>query len=276
MQNGAREHASAGLRSLRRRLTLATHNLQDLRLQLLMVRNRWKLWIFLGHRGGRTIQDALLGGLHHRHVVEGATHGDDAEVQALELLHGLQLLVLDPGDQLVHVAVPVGLHVVAQDHRMSQLVADGQSVLLKPVRDHEGAWHYRLQPFEEVRGSGQHIKFVHDIDDLPELDAMAAQGGCADRHQLGVVRLLRCCHLQLLDPKLCLHSEPRLRCQKARNIATDQPHCSGRLSGTEGRSEGQRPRNDLLVCTQQPPNLDPEIVVVLSTWELWVGLSDRL
>mmetsp|Transcript_28490 Transcript_28490/g.88624 ORF Transcript_28490/g.88624 Transcript_28490/m.88624 type:complete len:566 (-) Transcript_28490:188-1885(-) len=266
----------AGPCSLRSRLGLAADDVQDSGLQLLVVRDRRELWVLppQGLRGA--VQDALLRGPQHLDVVEGAAHGDDAEVQALELLHGLQLLVLQPGDQLVHVAVLVGLEVVAEDHGVPQPVEDGQGVLLEAVRDHEGARQDGLEPLEEVGGPGQHVEVVHDVEDLPELHAVAAEGGGAERHEPGVVRLLRGGHLQLLDAEPRLHGQPGLGGQEAGDVAAEQPHRPGGLGRAQGRRGGQGPGHDLLVRAKDAADLDAEVVVVLGDRKLWVRLLDLL
>mmetsp|Transcript_82739 Transcript_82739/g.208220 ORF Transcript_82739/g.208220 Transcript_82739/m.208220 type:complete len:208 (-) Transcript_82739:1080-1703(-) len=205
-----------------------------------MIGNHCKLRVLFPDWLRWAIQDALLCGTQHVHVIEGAAHSDDAEVQALKLLHGLQLLMFQSCDQLVHVAVLVSLQKIAENHWMPQLVEHRQRILLESVGDHEGTRDDRLEPLKEVRSSREHIKIVHDIEDLPELDAMAAQGGGTQSHQLAIVRLLLRRHLKLLEGELFLHGEPWLGGQEAGHVAAEQPHCPRRLRRAQGWSARQR------------------------------------
>merc|ERR1712151_1453884 len=139
---------------------------------------------------------------------------------------------------------------------LSQLVEYGQGVFLEAVSDHERARHDGLQPLEEVHSTGQHIKIVHDIEQLPELDAVAAQGGCPQSHQFIVIGLLRRSDFQFFDVELRLHGEPRLRRQETSHVTTKQPHGPGRLRRAQRRGARQRSWQDQLVRAQNPSDLD--------------------
>mmetsp|Transcript_61390 Transcript_61390/g.180072 ORF Transcript_61390/g.180072 Transcript_61390/m.180072 type:complete len:458 (-) Transcript_61390:374-1747(-) len=250
---------------------LVADDFENLLLELRVAVHHGELRICLRDLLRRAEQNASLRSGQHGSVVEGIAHRDDAEVEALELLHRLQLLVLQPHDVLGQITFLVRLQEVGEDHGVAKLVKNRQRVLLETIREDEGTRDRGLQPLQEVSRTRQDIELVDDVEDILQLHAVFSQRVAPSLHQLGEIRLLRGGDLQLLDASLLLNRKPRLRCQGACDVANHQPH--GPLRDV--RERGQRrqlPGHHPHVGADHPTDLHLELVVAIHYGELRMGL----
>mmetsp|Transcript_35304 Transcript_35304/g.77322 ORF Transcript_35304/g.77322 Transcript_35304/m.77322 type:complete len:295 (+) Transcript_35304:219-1103(+) len=199
-------------------------NLENCFFEFLKTPHHRKIRMRLDDLFGGVEQDSSVGISHHRDVIERISDGNYTEIQLLEFLDCQLLLVPHPPHMSADVPLGIRLQKITEHHRVPQLGQHGQSVLFKSVSEHESAGHHRCKPLQEVFGMRPGLNLGHGLRHISQLDLVLPQNLHPHLHELVIIRLVRRGQPQLLDARLLLHHDPRLRRERPRHVSHHDPH----------------------------------------------------